>query len=189
MNRYLKTLLVSNTLFVFAGNLFVPVYAIFVYQIGGGAVLAGLLYGVHFGSNFLADFLVVRTVDRKLNVENILQANYWIRGFCWLALGFYPSLVVLFLVQIIIGVCEAFGSPAFNSLVSDHLDRQRHIREWGYWEILKNPAIALAAVTSGLVVSRFGFPALFFLMSFLSLSSLVFYVYLKKFWMRGRGLT
>lgn len=172
MNRSLKFLLISNAVFVFAGSLFVPLYAIFVVELGGGIELAGSLVALEFTVAWLASLAIVRLRDRQGLSIMLLKVSFFMRSLVWLILGFWPSIYTLIVVQIIHGMTQAIGSPAFNSLVSEHLDNKQHIREWGTWELIKSPITATASIFGGFIASQFGFELLFVIMGLIGLFSL-----------------
>lgn len=175
MNSRLRFILISNTIFVFAGSLFAPLYAIFVLSLDGSAAIAGLLVAVQFFVSFIVGIFVIRLKDKVYLSQLLLKTNFLIRGVLWLLLALFPSIEMLFFCQILNGTAEAIGSPSFNSLVSDNLDNKKHIKEWGFWELVKNPAISIASLIGGFVVTVFGFSALFAIMS--SLAFVSFFVY------------
>ncbi len=168
MNHNLKVIVLVNTLFTFAVVLLTPMYALFITKIGGGAEIAGILFAVTFLSSFLADLFIVRVKDKNFLDAKMLKYNYLIKGFCWLLLVFFQTIPAFFLVQVILGYSEALGTPAFNSLFGENLDKKSHIREWGVWELIKNPAVAVASILSGFIVTYLGFTALFFVMATLA---------------------
>ncbi|OGC58184.1 hypothetical protein A3A70_00415 [candidate division WWE3 bacterium RIFCSPLOWO2_01_FULL_42_11] len=171
MNRSLKILLISNAVFAFAGSLFVPLYALFTESVGATPFISGLLYAVHFISATIVGFFIYKLKDGRLPTKSLLELNYLVRGSGWFIIGLFPTLSVLFLVQILVGVSEAFGNAAFNTMFSDHLDKNRHVSDWATWDLWKNPMVALAAILSGLVVTFYSFSILFFLMSAISFAS------------------
>lgn len=175
MNKKLKFILFSNALFVFAGNLFLPLYALFVVKVGGDAKLAGLLIGLQYFASTVASFIIIKLRDKTKLDQELLQANFLLRCFAWLLVGLNPNLLTLIFAQIISGVSEAIGTPAFNALVSENLDDKEHIKEWGTWELVRNPVIAVSGVVGGFVVTTFGFTSLFLLMSFLAFISFLVY--------------
>lgn len=175
MNPKLKFLLLSNSLFVFAGNLFLPFYALFVVKVGGDAKLAGLLIGLQYFSSTVAAFLVIKLRDKTKLDQELLQTNFLLRCFAWVMVGLNPNLFTLILAQIISGASESLGTPAFNALVSENLDYQQHIKEWGTYELIRNPVIAVAGIVGGFIVANFGFTPLFISMSFLALASFAVY--------------
>jgi hypothetical protein len=177
MNSYLKFLIFSNSIFCFGEGLFLPVYAIFITQIGGGLELAGVLYGVKFITTTLVVLLLTRIKDRINLNENLLELNYLIRG---TGIIFFPNISYMFIAQMMIGTSEALGSPAFNSLMSEHLDKQKHITDWGYSTLLTGLTVSLASVLSGYIVTLWGFPVLFGLMAFFGFSSFMLLRFRKR---------
>ncbi|OIN88992.1 hypothetical protein AUJ59_02640 [Candidatus Beckwithbacteria bacterium CG1_02_47_37] len=83
------------------------------------------------------------------------------------------SLTMLVALQIILGLGKALGLPAFDSIFAEHLDRNKHVREYGDWKLIYNLTLALGTIVGGLLVVRFGFNVLFIIMSFLALVSSV----------------
>lgn len=175
MNTKLKFLLLSNAFLVFAGNLLLPVYAIFVLKLGGSVELAGILVGIQFISSFLVSLWVISLKDKSNLDGRMLKVNFLMRSFAWFCVGLWPTISVLLISQIIFGISDGLGAPAFNALVSENLDKKSHIREWGVWELIKNPVIAMASISGGFVATWFGFSFLFFFMAILAF--LAFLVY------------
>ncbi len=171
MNPQLKLLFAANSIITLAGTMILPIYALFIEEAGGGVEMAGILFGVTFISASIAEIAVIRFKDRPgLNLK-LLKINFIMRGLSWLVLAFVSTIPVILVAQIIIGACSAFGSPAFNSLVSEHLDGQKHIREWGMWELVYNPSVAIGSVAGGFIVASWGFGPLFIAMSALAFIS------------------
>jgi len=83
------------------------------------------------------------------------------------------SLAMLIVLQIILGLGEALGSPAFDSIFAEHLDRNKHVREYGDWKLIYNLTLALGTIVGGFLVVKFGFNVLFITMAFLALISLL----------------
>lgn len=171
MNSQLKLLFVANALITLGGTMILPIYALFIKQAGGGVEMAGILFGATFVSASVAEIAVIRFKDRPGLSLKLLKLNFIIRGLCWLVLAFFSTIPVIFLAQVIIGASSAFGSPAFNSLVSEHLDGQKHIREWGMWELVYNPSVAIGSILGGFFVVSFGFGSLFIIMAALAFIS------------------
>jgi MFS family permease len=174
MNPQLKALFTANALFVFAGNLLVPLYALFIDDIGGGLQLAGMLYSVQFITATVVGLFVMRIQDRSRLDLNLLRMSHFGRATVWLVLSFIPSVPVLLLAQIVTGALEAFGTPAFEALVSEHLDKRKHLGEWGAWEMMKSIGISIASVSSGFLATEYGFEGLFLCMALLGYASLMF---------------
>lgn len=171
MNQDLRTLFLANAIFVLANALLIPVFALLITGSGGGAELSGFLFSISFLISAVAGILIIRIKDKRFLNLKMLQINYLVRALAWLSLAFFSSIPMIVAAQVIIGITTAAGGPAFNSIVSEHLDGSKHIQEWGYWELIANPAVALGSALSGIIVVKFGFSSLFFIMSFLGFVS------------------
>lgn len=175
MNRKIRYLLFSNAVFVLAGSILVPVYALFIVSIHGGIELAGILFGVGFLSSSVTSLIVSKLHDGIKFENRMMKLCFLLRGIIWVVIAVYPNLTVLLISQILIGVTDGFGSPVFNELFSRYLDSKKHIREWGTWQFLMGLAVALGSFISGFVVNYFGFQMLFLLMAVLAFMSLGIY--------------
>ena len=86
----------------------------------------------------------------------------------------------LFLVQIIFGIGEAIGTPAFDGLYSRHLDKGKYVSEWGLWESLDYIVAGVAAVIGGFLAKIYGFKFLFIVMLILSFIGLIISLFLMR---------
>ncbi len=175
MNRNLKFLLASNVIFVFAGAILVPVYALFVKSINGGAIVSGILFGVGFLASSIAGLISTRLHDGVKFESHILQLNFFVRGLAWILIAVVPSIPTLFIGQIIVGITDGVGSPVFNASVSRYLDPKKHVREWGVWQFWAALMTAVGSIISGFIATYFGFQILFLIMAILAFVSLVVY--------------
>ena len=78
------------------------------------------------------------------------------------------NLAFLIFLQVLLGVGEALGSPAFDAIFAEHLDSGRHILEYSDWKLIANMATATGVIIGGAIVEIFGFPWLFASMSLLA---------------------
>lgn len=180
MNSYLKKIFIINSIFIFADSLFIPLYALFVTEIGGGAQLAGILFGLKFFVTSIGEFFVIKLKDKLRLDELLLKINFLIRGFAWLLLFFFPTIPMLVIAQILIGISEAVGTPAVNTLISENLDDKKHLREWGISQLTSYIPQAIAGVLSGFIITLWGFPILFLIMAVLAFLSFVLLSFPKK---------
>ncbi len=175
MNKKIKYLLLSNAIFVLAGSILLPVYALFVQSINGGIELAGILFGLGFLSSSFTSLIVTRIHDGVRFENTMMKLCFFVRALAWLAIAFFPNLSVLLVAQIIIGITDGFGAPVFNELFSRYLDNKKHIKEWGIWQFLVGIAVATGSGLSGFIIASFGFPILFIIMSSLAFVALFIY--------------
>ena len=180
MNANLKYLITSNSIFVFADSLIIPIYAIFITSLGGGLELAGILFSLKFVANTLTQLVLHKFKDKTSFSILLLKLNYFLRGSAWLSLVFFQSIPLLIIVQTVVGISEGLGNPAFNSLLADNLDDHKHMKDWTVFGVVTNLSVALGAVLSGFIIASLGFQFLFFAMAFFSYLALIVFHFHKK---------
>lgn len=173
MQKELKLLLLSSSLFTLAGGLFGPIYAVFVEQIGGDLLTAGSAYAAFAIAAGVLIVLISKWEDHFKHQEKLVVA-----GFVFSCLGFLGYLFIrqpwhLFVVQIVFGLGEAVGTPAYDGLYSRHLDKGKFASEWGLWEGMRWIVTAIAAAIGGFMANLYGFRFLFGIMFVISLIGLI----------------
>lgn len=170
-NRALRTLWIYNGLFVLAGSLFGPLYAVYVQNISDGVIAITLSWTAFLVSSTIFTYIVSRLGDRVKEKEYLLMAGFLIRAVAWVLYIFVGSLEMLIAIQVLLGLGEALGSPAYNALMATHIDKGRGVKEYSETMIIFNLISALATLAGGFIVVEFGFTPLFLTMSALALVS------------------
>ncbi|MDQ3239260.1 MAG: MFS transporter [bacterium] len=172
MNKFLKFLLVCQSLNLLADNLLTPIFAIFVLNLGGNPQLIGVLWGLQHASSAIVGFFILRLHDkRNLNFKLLIRGNLF-KGLAWTFLAFNQTIPALIIVQIIIGASHAIGGPSFYSMISEHMDKNKHIKDWGTIQLISNLVIAVSSIISGIMIASYGFTAILIIMALLQYSSL-----------------
>ena len=171
INKALRVLWLYNGIFVFSGALFGPLYAVYVQGIAANPFIISITWAVFLLSSTLGMFFIARVGDSIPHKEHLLMAGFLTRALVWVLYIFVGNIYALIILQMILGLSEAFSNPAFNSLAAEHLDKGRHIEEYSDMNIIFNLAGALATVIGGAIVAQFGFTALFLIMAALALVS------------------
>jgi MFS family permease len=171
INKALRTLYLYNSIFLLAGGLFGPLYAVYVQRLGGDILIISLSWSVFLISTTLFTFLVSRFGDRVKEREYLLLLGMLLRAIVWILYIFVDSISFLIILQAILGIGEACGSPAFDSLVAEHLDKGRHMEEYSDMKIIFNLSTAIATMLGGAIAAQFGFTYLFITMSVLAMIS------------------
>lgn len=167
-NKALRVLLFTNGLILLAAAMLGPIYAIFVERIGGDLLDASIAGGLFAFTAGLVTLLSGKMSDKIRHSDYVVILGYVLIGTGFFLYQFVNSVAFLFAIQIIIGFGEAIYSPAFDKLYSANLDRGKSGTEWGAWESMNYFTAALGALIGGLVVTNFGFNAIFLLMAALS---------------------
>lgn len=176
-NRAVRLLLTTNSLILLAMAMLGPIYALFVQEVGGDildAGLAGFAFGITAG--------IVSLFSGKLTDKIAEDKIIVVVGYTLIAIGFFSYLFVdnmkmLLISQIILGFGEAVYSPAFDSEFSRHLDDGESGVMWGVWESLNYFTAAGGALIAGALVQGFGYNPLFIIMGALSMVAAI-YVFL-----------
>lgn len=165
LNRSLRILIMTNTILVFVFGLFVPFYAIFIENMGGGIATAGFtwaLFMIMAGSlTLLFSHWEIRVKEQEL----LLAIGYIIRGVAFLSYAFMASMSQLAVTQVLWAIGMALGTPAFDSLYANHTDKDGSIQQWGSWEGIAAISSGFAALIGGILIQQFGFQVVFLSMA------------------------
>jgi predicted MFS family arabinose efflux permease len=175
-NHALRILLSTNALILLAAAMLGPIYAIFVERIGGDLMDASLAGGIFALVAGIVTLISGKYTDRIKEQEIVVIVGYLIIGCGFMVYSVVNSIAGLFLVQAIIGIGEAIYSPAFDAVYSKHLSVSKSGAQWGAWESMNYFTSSAGAILGGIIVTVFGFNALFFLMTALCFLS-AFYIY------------
>lgn len=172
-NRSLKTLFTLNSIFVFGGSLFGPLYAIYVQSFDNKIITVSLSWAVFMISSTFFTYFVAKYGDKIREKEYILAGGFLVRGIAWLGYLFVSNIAGLIVIQVILGLGEALGTPAWNAIFAKHLDNNKEIMDYSEWNIINNLLVAASTIIGGLLVTLFGFNVLFVAMSMLAFVSFV----------------
>jgi MFS family permease len=173
-NKALRILLITNGMVLISGAMLIPIYALFVEEIGGSLMDASLTGGIFALVAGITTLFAGRFADRIKRDELIVAYGYAISGIGFMLYNFVDSIWFLFAVQALVGFAEAFYSPAFDKLYTKHVTMKKAGREWGVWESLNYFSIAIGAIVGGLIVTAFSFKLLFMIMAVLCCLSAIY---------------
>ena len=174
MKKALKVLFAINGVFVLGAHLLGPLYAVFVNQeLGGTALIVSLSWAVFIISTLFFMLVAAKYGDRFKERELLLGMGFLIRAVCWGAYIFVTNIYGLLAVQVLLGLGEALGTPAFNALLAQHVNQKKAVREYSVWAIISRIAAAVATVVGGVVVTTIGFTPLFAIMMVLSIVAFI----------------
>jgi MFS family permease len=163
-------------------GMLVPIYALFVQQIGGSALSAGLTAGALAFASGLSALLSGRFIDKvsRENTRYFLVIGWALIGVSCILYLFVQNVTALFAVQIFAGFVKTISAPAFDTLYARHLDKSSTGQEYGIWEASFFITAGIGSVLGGLVVSLLGFNGVFLIMSTLAFLAAAYIAALKK---------
>lgn len=180
MHRQIKYLISINAFFIFAFNMFLPLYAIFVESISASIYHVGGVWSFYIFTTGLLVYIISRYENRIKYADNFLILGFLMRALGWSGYIFVSSVLHLYVVQILLALGEAFGTPSYNALFSRYLDRGRFASEWGLNISINSFLMGGAAIAGTLIAATFGFSVLFIFMILLSLISTILSLRFKK---------
>lgn len=172
-NKALRALLISNSLILISLGMLVPVYALFVTQVGGSALSAGLTAGALGLTSAVSALIAGKWIDRRppSYTRNIMALGWIAIGLVLLLYLFVDTLAMLFLAQILFGFVKTISAPAFDTLYARHLDQKSTGQEYGMWEASFFLTAAIGAVLGGVIVNWYGFDGVFIAMAGLAFAA------------------
>lgn len=168
-NSALKTLFLYNSIFVFTNNLLGPLYAIYIQQFDINVFSISLVWATFIFFTTVFSFFLSKLGDRVKEKEYFLMAGFLIRSIAWFLYIFAKSIPHIIIIQVILALGEAFGSPSFDAIFAEHVDKKFRMAEYSSWRIILNFSLVLSTVIGGFIVYKFSFTLLFLVVSLLSL--------------------
>lgn len=169
MGSLRRVLLISDGLYLLAGGLLGPIYALFVDEIGGDLLAASTTFALFMLTAGIGVFLLGLWEDRFKHQRKFVIAGYGVGVLGTFGYLFVNSPPSLFIVQIILGLSAALKDPAYDALFSrsgKHL-----VLAWGEWEAVSYITLGLGAFSGGLIAQFFGFRTLLWCMLALAIFS------------------
>lgn len=173
INKSLKVLFGLNSIFVFGGSLFGPLYAVYIQGLDSNIITVSLSWSVFMISSTIFMYFVSKYGDLVKEQEYLLASGFLVRALAWFGYIFVTDVSGLILIQVVLALGEAFGTPAWNAIFAKHLDGHKEIMDYSNWNIINNLVVAIATVVGGVLVVEFGFRVLFVVMGLLALTSFV----------------
>jgi MFS family permease len=172
LNRALRILLINDTLVLIASAMIVPIYAVYVDDIGGDILDAGLAAGIFAVVAGFAVLVTGRIADRSRHKGRILAAGYLLSALGFLLYIFVDSIWQLLAVQALVGLAQAIIAPVFDALYTEHIGgKKRASSRWSMWESAYYFAVAIGAAGGALIVKLTSFDVLFIVMAAMCLCS------------------
>jgi MFS family permease len=143
-------------------HLLIPVMALYAYDLGAGVGIVGLIIGLYSIVNTPANILLGRLVDRLgYRLPLILGLIGDAAGMFLYSLCRLP--VQLALVRVLHGMAGGAAGPATMSAIAYHGGETRRGRAMAFYGMSLASATLVGYGSSGLIVSRLGFKAVFWL--------------------------
>ena len=116
MHKQIKLLIFINGFFVFAINMFAPLYALFIQKISFDVIHVGGVWATYIILSGFLVYLISKYENNLKYADYFLISSFLMRALGWGSYIFATSLWHLYAIQIFLALGEAFGTPSYNSL-------------------------------------------------------------------------
>lgn len=165
MTQTTKILLWASLMALIPFGLFGPIYAIFVKNIGGDVLEAGVAFGIF---SILSGVFIFLLGHWKFFKKHL--AIFVVTGYSLLTLGELGYLLVdstfkLFIVQIILGIAGGILEPSWDGLYSANLSQEKAMQVWSTWASGRDLVTGIGAIAGSIIVAAYSFTLLFIVMA------------------------
>jgi len=165
MHKNIKLLLGASILIHSGANLLAPIYAIYIKEIGGTLLDAGIAVGIYTLLRGILYFIIGNLDETKISKRKMMFSGYGIMAVGYVLYLFALIPLHVFLIQALLSVGEALINPSWSAIIAVSLKKgkERHIYShfYGYRSLFEGAA----AIAGGLFALKFGFNAIFVLMA------------------------
>ena len=184
-NRPVKTIIMSESLVWSAWNFITPIFALFAAtQIPGGNIqIAATSYSVYLLTRVVFTLISGQYLRHKSEIKLFTTLMY---GIAFVSIGYIgfavtSTIFAVYFYYAIIGVGLGLASPAKNSLLANHVNREKETFEYGLMDASVFISMALAAALGGFIAHEYGFRLVFILAAILnSLGALTYLIYIRS---------
>ena len=173
MHKRASILVWSSNLWNFGDGLLGPLFAVFAQKVGGDILDIAWAWGIYLIVTGVF-IVVVGHLSDKIPKLPILFAGYVLNAVFTFAYLLVQTPLELFIVQAAIGFALALTNPTWFALMGRFSAGEREGAAWGLADGRDKIATGLAVFAGGLIVSNFGFSALFITMGTLQLLSALY---------------
>lgn len=180
MKKISKILLLIVFISFFAEGLLLPIYALFVKEIGGDVLIASSSWAFYSIILGLLIFVFGKLEDKFLNKSQMIFLGTLIGSIASFSFLLVSKPIHLFVVQAFLGIASAMVAPAWDALFSLNLTKGKEASEWSFEEGGGQIILGISAFIGGIIVSIYGFNALFILMGSFQLFAAIILSYFNK---------
>jgi hypothetical protein len=173
MHKNIKILLTCSILIHGGINLLAPIYAIFIKNIGGTILDAGVTVGVFAISRGILYFLLGKLKESTFSRKLMISGGYFLFFAGYVMYIFASNVTHVIVIQAILALGEVVINPSWSAVIASALtkgkERSIYSDFYGYRSLFEGGA----AITGGILATQLGFTALFCLMAVMALTASV----------------
>jgi MFS-type transporter involved in bile tolerance (Atg22 family) len=163
-NKTIRALLFADITWFFGSGLLGPLFAVFAEKIGGDVFEISLAWAAYLIVLGVLTIYIGKISDKKINKKKLLFFGFLLNAILTFGYLFVSNTLGLLFVQAGLGIAEAFATPTWNALYSEHENKKKDGLEWGMADGLSLFFSGIAIICGGLIVTYSSFSVLFIIM-------------------------
>jgi hypothetical protein len=164
LSRTAKRLLLGANIWYFGEGMMGPLFAVFAEKVGGNILDITWAWATYLVITGLVYIIAGRLLNNKNYKEEVMVAGYILNALFTFGYLFVDSPLKLFLVQAGLGISEAIGTPAWDSLYAKTLEKDLDSYAWGLSTGQSQIVTGVAFGIGGVITHFVSFEALFLTM-------------------------
>lgn len=155
-----RTLLAAESVWSFGAGLFFPIFAIFSTNIGGSIVDAGIAAAIFIFVTAAMEYPIGKLLDRY-HEKSFIVFDYFLEGAIFIGYIFVTNTAQLFALQVLLGIANAVGDPAWESLYDRSTPNRTSGSSWANSHFFVGIFNAGGILLGSYLVSLYGFSSVF----------------------------
>lgn len=178
--QIVRTLLTAESIWSFGAGLFFPIFAIFSANIGGDITDAGIAAAIFILVTSVLEYPIGKLIDRY-HEKFFIVSDYFLEAIVFVGYIFVQNIYQLFALQVLLGIANAIGDPAWESLYSRSTPSKKSGSSWANSHFFIGIFNAMGILIGAYLVDSYGFSSVFLLgAGFSSLAGILAMRYIKK---------
>jgi MFS family permease len=169
LSRTTKILLLAANIWYFGEGMMGPLFAIFSEKVGGDILDITWAWATYLVITGIMYILVGRLINGKHYKEEVMVLGYTLNALFTFGYLLVSSPLQLFIVQAGLGIAEAFGTPAWDTLYAKNLNENHDAYAWGLSTGQSQIVTGIAFAIGGLITNYISFNVLFITMGVIQL--------------------
>jgi MFS family permease len=161
-NKIVRTLLSAESIWSFGAGLFFPIFAVFSSSVGGDITDAGAAAAIFIFVTSVLEYPIGKLLD-KYHEKLFLVTDYLLEGIVFIGYIFVQNIYQLFILQVILGIANAIGDPAWESLYDRSTPNEKSGSAWANSHFFIGIFNAIGILLGSYLVSLYGFSSVFLL--------------------------
>lgn len=159
-NKIARFLLVTESLWSFGAGLFFPLFAIFSEEVGGDLLDAGIAAAIFIFVTSLFEYPIGKLIDRYRE-KWFIVVDYVLEGMVFIGYIFVTNIYELFILQIFLGLANAIGDPAWESMYDRHTPSKGSGGSWAKMHLVTGVFNSFGILIGVVIIKEYGFDVVF----------------------------